>query len=590
MEQEFGRALIGEILVKKAIISQDQLNIALDEQKRTGKKLASILIKLGFASEEDIAMALSEQLGYPYIDLSTYDIDKNCLSLVPFDLASKYSVMPVYTISGALTVAMANPLDVEAIDELRRITNLIIRPIFSTPTAIRNTIEHYYKAKVTGARKDFLGLEREEISGGQKVSLERHFAAPSSTDLKKVASRKEEEALKEAIQPSIIKMVNDLIRDAVETKASDIHLEPDEHNFYVRYRIDGVLYDSVFEPIPKKLEAAIISRIKIMAEMDITEKRLPQDGRINTTVDEKKIDLRISTFPTIYGENISIRILDKSAGLYKLEDLGFTKEALLKIKEMSRRPYGILLVTGPTGSGKTTTLYGVLNDINSVNKNIITLEDPVEYIIPRIRQSQINPKAGLTFANGLRSILRQDPDIIMIGEIRDAETAEISIHAALTGHLVFSTLHTNNASSAVTRLLNMDIEPFLVSSSLTGVVAQRLVRKLCASCKKSYKPKEEEFEFVQKNLNAKLDKSVTFYKEEGCRECKGKGFKGRIGIFELLVIEEDIKELILKKSAAHQIEEVARKNGMRTLKEDGFAKVIEGITTVGEVVRLSESV
>lgn len=589
MEQEFGRTLIGEMLVKKGVISPDQLGIALDEQKRTGKKLASILMNLGFAREEDIAVALSEQIGYPYIDLSTYEIDKNCLSLIPIEIVLKYNAMPVYLIGDALTVAMINPLDVDAIDELRRVTKLTIRPIFSTPTSIKNSIERYYKTKISDIKKDFAGLEHEAVS--PKISLDKRFAySPGADKKQQPSSEKEEDAIKEAIRPSIIKTVDNLIRDAVESKASDIHLEPDEHNFYVRYRVDGALYDSVFEPIPKKLELAIVSRIKIMAEMDITEKRLPQDGRINTTVDDKKIDLRISTFPTIYGENISIRILDKSQGLFKLDDLGFSKQALLTVREMSKKPFGMMLVTGPTGSGKTTTLYAILNEINNVNKNIITLEDPVEYIIPRIRQSQINPKAGLTFANGLRSILRQDPDIIMIGEIRDKETAEISIHSALTGHLVFSTLHTNNASSAVTRLLNMDIEPFLIASSLSGVVAQRLVRKLCPSCKKAYKPKEEEIEFLQKNLNIKIDKNINLYKETGCRECKNKGFKGRIGIYELLAINEDIKELILKQGASHQIEEAAKKNGMKTLKEDGFDKVLQGITTIGEIMRLVESI
>ncbi len=596
MDQEFGRPLIGEILVKKGIISRDQLNIALEEQKRTGKKLASILMKLGFVGEEDIGIALSEQIGYPYIDLSSYEIDKDCLSKIPFELVSKHSIMPVYIIGDALTVAMVNPLDVDAIDEVRRATGMTIRPIFATPTSIKNSIEKYYKAKVsTDSKRDFMGLER-GVGGGaampeEKVSLEKHFVQ-GQADRKKAAppSPRDEEAIKEAIQPSIINTVNKLINDAVESKASDIHLEPDEHNFYIRYRVDGVLYDSVFEPVPKKLEAAIISRIKIMAEMDITERRLPQDGRINMVVGDKKIDLRISSFPTIYGENISIRILDKTSGFYRLEDLGFSQAALKKLKEMIRKPFGIMLVTGPTGSGKTTTLYGVLNDINEVNKNIITLEDPVEYVISRIRQSQINPKAGLTFANGLRSILRQDPDIIMIGEIRDVETAEISIHAALTGHLVFSTLHTNNASSAVTRLLNMGIEPFLISSSLTGVVAQRLIRKLCFKCRKEYKPKDEEIEFLEKNLGRKLNKNTMLYKETGCPECKNKGYKGRIGIYELLTVDEDIKELVLKQAAAYQIEEVAKKNGMRTLKEDGYEKVLEGITTISEIMRVAESI
>ncbi|MFH1397728.1 MAG: ATPase, T2SS/T4P/T4SS family [Candidatus Omnitrophota bacterium] len=552
---------IGDYFIKKGLLTQGQLNEALEEQKRSGGKIGDFLIKKGYVSEKDFTLALSEQLGIPFVDISSYDIDKSLIKLFDLSLVRRYKFIPLSRVMTALMIAMVDPLDILVVDEIRRACGLTIRPAIATPSAINYAIKKYYE--------------------GQELSAE---ATPAE-----VTARRGEidmnDLVREASGAPVITLVNSLFTEAVDAGASDIHIEPEEKNCYVRLRIDGVLQDA--RPIAKDLELAVISRIKILADMDIAEKRLPQDGRVKTSVLNKEVDLRISTFPTIYGENISIRLLDKTQGIFKLEDLGFQKDVLEIIKVQVKRPYGIVLVTGPTGSGKTTTLYAVLNLINDLKKNIITLEDPIEYVVPRVCQSQVNVKAGLTFATGLRAILRHDPDIIMIGEIRDRETAEISIHSALTGHLVFSTLHTNDAAAAASRLIDMGIEPFLVASALSAIIAQRLVRRLCPKCKKAYKPTEAEI--VSLGFPASTN-DLTLYKEVGCSNCRSTGFKGRTGIFELLVLNDGIKELILEKSPPHQIVEYAINNGMRTLRNDGLEKLTRGEISASEVLRASREI
>jgi len=560
-----GYKSIGKYLLEKKVITETRLKEAMEESKRTNRKIGEILVKKGFATEEDIAKALGEQLGFTFLDLSSYQIDANSLSLISKEVALNLQVIPIFKLGDSLTVAMTNPLDVIVMDKLESATGgMRITPVLGTPTGIKNAIEKHYKKTA-------------------EIGVTQPPVAKPSEEATKEAS---EALLKEATQSSVIKIVNDLLGNALQSDASDIHLEPQENTFNVRIRVDGVLHE--VEAPPKKLQRAIISRIKIMAEMDIAQSRLPQDGRIQTKILDRNIDLRVATFPTIYGEHVSIRILDKTQGIMDLKKLGFQSNDLKRLEEIISKPYGFILVTGPTGSGKTSTLYAALNKINDKKKNIITLEDPVEYTISNIHQSQVNVKAGLTFATGLRSIVRLDPDIIMIGEIRDKETADIAIQSSLTGHLVFSTLHTNDAISCPTRLVDIGVEPYLVTSSLIGVIAQRLVRKLCPKCKKKYKPSQEEL--VVAGYQKTDAQATTFYKPAGCRECRNIGYKGRIGIFELLVPNNEIKELIVKKSPAYELKTAAQKSGMKTLQEDGFEKVKQGITSLSEILRVTKEV
>lgn len=547
---------IGELLVTKKIITHEQLDAALAEQQKTGRFLGEILAKKNLATEEQVALGLSEQLGFAYVDLLKYNLEPGVIQSLPRDLAKKCLALPLFKSATTITVAMANPLDVSAIDQIQAVMKARIRPVFAATSQIKKRIEEEYDRANFSPRALDADTQQEvlELDPAQIASL-----AP------------------------VISIVDNLIARAVEIGSSDIHLEPQGEHFYCRFRIDGVLHDMP-QP-PKKYEAAISSRIKIMAGMDIAEKRLPQDGRLQTIVGNKNIDMRISTFPTMHGENLVIRILDKTRSLLGLEDLGMERKELAVFEQIINKPHGIILVTGPTGSGKTTTLYAVLNKINSIEKNIITMEDPIEYEVERVRQSQVNVKAGLTFASGLRSIVRQDPDIIMIGEIRDRETAEIAIHAALTGHLVFSTLHTNDASSAATRLVDMGIEPFLVSSSLICIVAQRLVRVLCSLCKEPYQPAKEtlnELGIKEKGLEVKL------YREKGCQQCRETGYTGRIGIFEILIPTDELKRLIDKKASSSEIRDCAIRGGMKTLRQDGIEKLFKGITSLSEILRVTQ--
>lgn len=558
-----GYKSIGKYLLEKKVITETQLKEAMEESKRTNRKIGEILVKKGFATEEDIAKALGEQLGFTFLDLSSYQIDANSLSLISREVALRLQVIPIFKLGDTLTVAMTNPLDVMVMDELESATgDMRITPVLGTPTGIKNAIEKHYKKTAE------IGVTQPPVAKPFEVTAKE---AP-------------EALLKEAAQSSVIKIVGNLLETAVKSDASDIHLEPQENTFNVRLRVDGVLHE--IEAPPKKLQRAVISRIKIMADMDIAQSRLPQDGRIQTKILNRDIDLRVATFPTIYGEHVSIRILDKTQGIMELKKLGLQPNDQKRLEEIISKPYGFILVTGPTGSGKTSTLYAALNKINDKKKNIITLEDPVEYTISNIHQSQVNVKAGLTFATGLRSIVRLDPDIIMIGEIRDKETADIAIQSSLTGHLVFSTLHTNDAISCPTRLVDIGVEPYLVTSSLIGVIAQRLVRKLCPKCKKKYKPSQEELAAAGYQTTSARD--VTFYKPAGCKECRNIGYKGRIGIFELLILTNETKELIVRKAPAYELKNIAQKSGMKTLQEDGFEKVKQGITSLSEILRVTE--
>ncbi len=550
------RKRIGEILMEQGYITSAQLEEALEEQKITGEKLGEIMIRKGWISQEVLNQALANQAGVSTFDLSTYIIDPEVIKLIPEEVATKYKVVPVFRIDNTLTVAMVDPNNVFVIDELSRITGCIIEPVLADEIAIRKAHDQYYGGAGT-IQEIISSIDKEKLAEGEKLGEE----AP------------------------IVKLVNMLIVEAVQSNASDIHIEPEEKFVGVRYRIDGILRRRTF--LPKDLQPAVISRLKIMSGLDIAEKRIPQDGRIIMKVANKDIDFRVSTCPTVHGENVVLRILDKSSVNIGLEKLGFPPRELELFRELIFQPYGIILVTGPTGSGKTTTLYSALQKINREEVNIMTVEDPVEYQFPRIRQVQVNVKAGLTFASALRSFLRQDPDVIMVGEIRDLETAEIAVQAALTGHLVLSTLHTNDSPSAFTRLIDMGVEPFLVSSSILGVLAQRLVRKVCSKCKEEYTPPQPLLDDL--GLGNLASESIKFVKGRGCKLCNSSGYKGRIGIFELLKVTPQIQELVLRRASADEIGNIAKNEGMKSLREAAIDKLLEGVTTPEEVMRVTQS-
>lgn len=546
-----------DLLIKQGLVTQEQVDKAKKEIKRTGFSLEKALEKLGFLSEEDIANVRAAALDVPYMNLTDYLIDAELIKLIPENLAKKYKVVPIFKIGNSLTVAINDPQDIVGLDHIRRVSKMdTVEPVLATESGIQKILDSYYG-----------------VAGSVKEIVE-------SIDKEKFAEEEQRDLAEAAEEAPIIRLVNITIVQAVKDRASDIHIEPAEDILRVRYRIDGILYE--VNTIPKEFHRAIVSRIKILSKMDIAESRKPQDGRARLKLENKDLDLRVSTFPTVQGENAVLRLLDRSSVLLGLKELGFSQKELEDFDKLIRRPNGIILVTGPTGSGKTTTLYAALTTINSMEKNIITLEDPVEYELPLIRQTQVNPKAGITFANGLRSILRQDPDIIMVGEIRDKETADVAIQAALTGHLVFSTLHTNDASSALTRLINMGVEPFLISSSVIGILAQRLVRAICDKCKEKYTLTPA----VLKDLG--VGKGVEFYRGKGCSKCKDTGYKGRVGIFELLMMDEEIRRMVNEKKSADQIQERSVAMGMKTLRRDGLEKVKRGRTSPDEVLRVTK--
>ncbi|MGB9833743.1 MAG: type II secretion system ATPase GspE [bacterium] len=550
-------------------LTQEQLEKALEVVQATKSSrpharelIGKILINMGLINEEQLAQAIARQWNIPFVDLGNIDLSLEIARTVPEDVCRRYKLIPVGKEGDKLFIAMADPLDVYAIDHVRLITGFVIEPRVATESSIQAAID-----RIFGVEKSVKeALEQIEEMPGLQPPGEEEIAVD---ELREIAD-----------QAPIVRLVNLIITQAVRERATDIHIEPRKTDIAVRYRVDGLLHNARL--VPKHLHPAITSRLKIISGMNIAERRVPQDGRIPLNVDGKEIDLRVSTLPTIFGEKIVMRILDKSSTLLSLSQLGFMHDAQLVFERIINQPYGMILITGPTGSGKTTTLYAVLRQLNSPEKNLITVEDPVEYQLTGVNQVQINPKAGLTFANSLRSILRQDPDIIMVGEIRDSETAEIAINAALTGHLVLSTLHTNDAPSAITRLVDMGIEPFLIASSLIGVTAQRLVRKICPHCKVEYTPHIDSLSF----LELEIPKHVKLYRGQGCEKCQGKGYLGRTALQEVMGVDESIKTLILERASSSMIKEQARKNGMRTLLEDGWAKVLEGITTMEEVLRV----
>ncbi len=555
--------LLGDFLVEQGLITEEQLKKALKHQQKAGKLLGRSLIDLGFIGEEELIKALSEQLGVQYVSLRNYQVDPKVIKLVPEELARTYQVVPLFAIENDLTVAMANPLDVLAIDALSRATGMKILPVVCSEEEIREAIEHYYGSSSVAEAIQSLGETSELGGNGHDEQLS-------------------EQALRrEAEEGPIVKLVNSILEQAVHEGASDIHIEPMEDRVRVRYRVDGVLHQ--VHSAPKTAQLALVSRLKILADLNIAERRLPQDGRFRLLMDGRRVDFRVSTLPSTYGEKVVLRILDRKENV-SLEQLGLEPDELQKVRQLLGKAHGIVLVTGPTGSGKTTTLYSALQELDREALNIVTLEDPVEYELEGITQSQVNPKIGLTFANGLRSILRQDPDVVLVGEIRDRETAEIAIHAALTGHLVLSTLHTNDSAGAMTRLIDMGIEPYLVSSSVVGVIAQRLVRKICSNCSEPFQPSET----LVTSLGLPPDGNYTFHRGKGCTACKQTGYRGRIGIYEVLLTNDQIRELVLQKAPATAIQAAARKNGMRTLREAGLRKVLQGLTTVEEVLRVTQ--
>ncbi len=553
---------LGETLVEEGIISREQLTQAQEEEKRSGQHLRKVVVRMGLIEEEDLVELLSDKLNVPRIELGNYLIDPKIVELVPELLARKYDLMPVFKIGNRLTCAMVDPWNVFALDELRMKTNFTIEPAVATEAEIRRSLDEHYGVK--GSMEEVIRSIDEE--------------KPRLKDQKELDLKELEGIVKE---PVVIKLVNLMIIEAVHQGASDIHIEPEEKNLNMRFRVDGMLRE-IPSP-PKHLQSALISRIKILADLDIAERRVPQDGRFNIRMEGKEIDVRVSCLPTLYGENVVLRLLDVSSALLSLTQLGFSKEVLDRYQRLVHEPYGIILVTGPTGSGKTTTLYSSLDKINTVEKNIITIEDPIEYRLNGIRQTQVNVKVNFTFVNGLRSILRQDPNVIMVGEIRDRETAEIAIQAALTGHLVFSTLHTNDAAGAVTRLTDMGIEPFLVASSVLGILAQRLMRTICKDCKEEYEASAE----ALKVLGADLPVGMKFFKGRGCAKCMATGYRGRLGVFELMIPDEKIRDLTMKKGTRGDIKKHAQWLGMKTLREEGVRKIQEGLTTVEEVLRVS---
>jgi len=547
---------IGDRLISAGLISSDQLDFALKEQKRTGDRLGNILRQLNLITEDDLAKVLAEAAGIQYVNVRTMSIDPNVVSLLPEAVARKYKVFPIAVENNSVTVAMADPLDVATIDRVQQQTRRYVKVVSSTEFDILTTIDKYY-----GAIREVGNLE--DLIEDAVKQTEAKGASEGREDLGLVAP--------------VIKLIDLLILTGVSERATDIHFEPEKNLVRVRYRIDGVLKQGPY--IPKKLERAINSRIKIMGNLNISESRLPQDGKATVSVYGKPIDIRVATFPTIYGENVVLRVLNKEQLVIGLESLGFSERNLSRFTQAISRPNGICLVTGPTGSGKTTTLYAALMRISTPERKIITLEDPVEYELPLIRQSQINVRAGLTYAAGLRAILRQDPDIILVGEMRDEETIDTAIRAALTGLLVFSTLHTNDAAATIPRLLDMGVEPFLAASSLVGVVAQRLVRLICKYCKQEVPPNPE----LALRLNVPDNK---FYAGQGCKNCESTGYRGRTVISEIMLLSPRIQKAIMERADASLIREIAREEGMQTMLEDGVQRAINGVTTLEEVARV----
>jgi len=564
---------LGELLIKESKISEEMLDKALEEQKKDGARLGSTLIKLGFIKEDELLNVLSKHFGVKSVDLRNKELDENLLKLIPGELAGKYLVVPVSRFGHTLSVAMINPGDVAAIEDIEFATGFEVKPLVALEETILKIVQdHYHVQKMLSDvmyEIEMAGDTQEEVKvvDGSEVSI-----------------RKEEEDLTSTMDDResapALKLVSKIITDAVEMNVSDVHIEPYEDDLRVRFRIDGILHE-IMKP-PKRMNRALATVIKVMGKLKVEEKRLPQDGRIKARIHNKIIDIRVSSVPTLFGEKIALRILDRSAIQLNLDLLGFEIDSLNMFRRAIKTPYGIVLVTGPTGSGKTTTLYSALTELNDPGLNIITAEDPIEYSLMGINQLQVNEKIGLTFASALRAYLRQDPNIIMVGEIRDLETAQIAIRASLTGHLVLSTVHTNSAAATVTRLINMNVEPFLIASTVLAIESQRLLRKICDKCRKEVKYPDEVL------LDAGLDPrklEYPLFKGEGCENCRGTGYKGRIGIFENMIVTAKIRELILKQATTEEIQKAAVDEEMRTLHDSALAKLENGLTTIEEVIR-----
>jgi type IV pilus assembly protein PilB len=594
------RKSMGEYLVEKNYITADQLKQAQDMQKQSRADLGKILVELGFASERDVTEAKAQELGLPFVDLTRFAPEQSAVNVVPEHIAKRHNVIPVKkdSATNTLFVAMADTNNPYAADDLRMVSRCTIRPALAAPSAIEDAIARVYGGTTAtaapttsngdGAAKGGMnplkgGAPTDVGSGNLLADIREGIAQYGSVGPE--AEEDEESAAAMAEEAPIVRVSHAIILQAIKEGASDIHVEPERRGLRVRYRVDGVLHEAML--LPRYIQAPLISRFKIMAEMNIAERRLPQDGRIPITDSstKKDYDLRVSCLPNIHGEKIVCRILDKTSILIGLNKLGFEAETQAQLEELVMQPNGMVLSTGPTGSGKTTTQYSVLHKLNSIEKNILTIEDPVEYQLSGITQVQVNRKAGLTFANALRSFLRQDPDIIMVGEMRDLETAEIAIEASLTGHLVLSTLHTNDAPSAVIRMVDMGVEPYLISATVIGVLAQRLGRKICQNCKEPYEVDAidlRRFGFKPESP----DQKITLWRGTGCESCRHTGYRGRLGVFSLMRINDEIAELIVRRAPLNDIRDAAKANGMLELREDGLVKVLEGITTPEEVMRV----
>ncbi|MCI0371858.1 MAG: type IV-A pilus assembly ATPase PilB [candidate division NC10 bacterium] len=557
---------LGDMLVKANLVTDEQLKKALQQQESQGGRLGTNLVKLGFISEDDITSFLSKQYGVPSINLSHFEIDGAVIKLIPGEIAQKHMIVPINRTGSVLTVAMADPSNIFTIDDIKFMTGFKVEPVVAAESSIKNAINKYYDSAglVQDIMKDFDDREVSAVTEGED----------------QVNVSELEKATEDA---PVVKLVNLILTDAIKKGASDIHVEPYEKTFRVRYRIDGVMYE-VMQP-PMKLRAAITSRLKIMSQLDIAERRLPQDGRIKIKMGQREMDFRVSTLPTIFGEKVVLRLLDKSNLQLDMSRLGFEPNAQADFEKAILAPYGMVLVTGPTGSGKTTTLYSALHRLNTTETNIMTAEDPVEYNLAGINQVQMKAEIGLNFAAALRAFLRQDPDIIMVGEIRDYETAEIGIKAALTGHLVLSTLHTNDAPSTVSRMLNMGVEPFLVAASTNLILAQRLCRKICGACREELPVPPGAL--VDVGFSAEEAKGIKTFKGKGCMSCSETGYKGRVALYEVMLITEQVKDAILQGASAAELRELARGNGMKTLREAGLQKIREGVTTIQEVMRVT---
>jgi type IV pilus assembly protein PilB len=567
------KKLIGQILLEKGLITQEQLDEALRVQKNTTEQIGRILTDLGYVTERDVLRAYAEQLGIPFLELNEVSIDQDIAKAIPQSVVQRYNAVPIKRTGNRLTVAMSDPSNVFALDDIRLITGYEIDPMLATPDDI---------GMLTGGGDGGPGGQEElqdalsALDGGLTALTDDMDLASAGVDEDVDRSAALED------EAPIIRVVNVVIQQAIKDRASDIHVEPDRRGVRIRYRVDGVLHEVM--RVPKYVHAPLVSRIKIMADMNIAERRLPQDGRIHIRHEGKDFDLRVSSVPTVFGEKVVMRILDQSSVLIGLNKLGMFPETQAHLESIIVQPNGMILSTGPTGSGKTTTQYSILNKINSVEKNILTIEDPVEYQLPGLNQVHVNRKAGLTFASAMRSFLRQDPDIIMVGEIRDLETAETAVQASLTGHLVLSTVHTNDAPSTITRLMDMGVEPFLIASSVIGILAQRLGRRICQNCKEPYRPPAEALHRV--GFTVEDMENVVFHRGRGCEQCRHTGYRGRMGIFEMMLINEEVADLTVKRAPLSEIRNAALANGMKTLKMDGFQKVLEGTTTVEEVMRV----